>query len=263
MPTDPGKELDTVQRRQGEGRRPGQSGVAMIAGAGDGLGIALARACLDAGFSVHVVGRSLSRLQQRMTTLAGAGDRLACHQADLRDPFAVDALFKQVSALHGAPDLVVFNAGAQYRKPFIDITPEMFEQVWKLSCYAGFLVGQAAARAMLPRQSGSIIFSGATASIRGASAFAAFSSAKFGLRAVAQSMARELGPKGLHVANVVIDGVIDMPRTHERFPDLRASTTEDGLMQTADIAQAYLSLHHQPRNAWSHEIDLRPWCEKF
>jgi NAD(P)-dependent dehydrogenase (short-subunit alcohol dehydrogenase family) len=116
---------------------------------------------------------------------------------------------------------------------------------------------------MLPRQSGSIIFSGATASIRGGSEFAAFSAAKFGLRALAQSMARELGPKGLHVANVVIDGVIDMPRTHERFPGLRGSTPEDGLMQTADIAQAYLSLHRQPRSAWSHEVDLRPWCERF
>jgi NAD(P)-dependent dehydrogenase (short-subunit alcohol dehydrogenase family) len=160
MSTEPGKKLDTSLRRQGDVR-----------------GIALARACLDAGFTVHVAGCALPGLQQGMTTLAGTNDRLACQQPDQRDPFAVNAL-------HGAPDLVASNAGVQYRKPFIDIASELFEQVWKLSCYAGFLVGQAAARPMLPRQNSSIIFSGATASILGASAFA---SAIFGLRAVAAS----------------------------------------------------------------------------
>ncbi len=182
MSTDPGKKLDTVPRRQGEWRRPGQSDVPMIASAGDGQGIALALASLAAGFTLLVVGRSLQRLQQRMTTLAGAGDRLACHQADLRDPFAVDALSKQVNALHGVPDLVVFNAGDRYRKPFTRTACRQHRVRWSYR----------------------------------------------------------------HAA------------THECFPDLRTSTMEDGLMLTSEIAQTYLSMHHQPRNASSHDIDLRP-----
>lgn len=238
-------------------------GIALIAGAGDGIGVALARRCLSDGFVVNVVARSLERLESRMAPLEAPADRLVCHETDLRSEAAITALFDRVQREHGAPDLVVFNAGAQYRKPFAETPAEMFEKVWRLSCYAGFLVGQAAARAMLARGQGTIIFTGATASLRGGSQFAAFAAAKFGLRAVAQSMAREFGPRGLHVASVIVDGAIDMPRIHQLFPNLAATTPPDGLLDPSAIADAYLALHRQQRSAWSHEVDLRPWCEKF
>ena len=139
----------------------------------------------------------------------------------------------------------------------------MFEDVWRLGCYAGFLVGREAARHMVVRGQGTILFTGATASVRGAANFAAFAMAKGGLRQLAQSMARELGPSGIHVASVIIDGMIDSPRVRERFPERVAQLGEDGMLHPADIAEAYLQLHEQPRSAWSFEVDLRPSMEKF
>jgi NAD(P)-dependent dehydrogenase (short-subunit alcohol dehydrogenase family) len=140
---------------------------------------------------------------------------------------------------------------------------EMFEQVWRLSCFAGFLVGREAARHMTPRNRGSILFTGATASVRGAAHFGAFAAAKGGLRQVAQSMARELGPQGIHVGHVIVDGLIDSPRVRERFPERVAAAGEDGMLKPDEIAESYLQLHEQARSAWTFELDLRPWKEKF
>jgi NAD(P)-dependent dehydrogenase (short-subunit alcohol dehydrogenase family) len=159
--------------------------------------------------------------------------------------------------------VAVFNTGANYRASILDTPSDMFEKVWRLGCYAGFIVGREAARHMTPRGHGTIIFTGATASLRGSAQFAAFAAAKGGLRQVAQSMARELGPKGIHVASVIIDGMIDSPRVRERFPERVAQLPEDGMLKPADIAELYWQLHQQPRSAWTFEVDLRPYAERF
>lgn len=237
--------------------------VALIAGAGEGLGTALAKACADAGFATVLVARSRERLERVAASINDAGGTAVAKTVDLRDESGVVALFDEVEAELGAPDFVVFNAGAQYRQSILDTRADMFEKVWRLSCFGGFLVGREAARRMTPRGSGTVIFTGATASMRGGANFAAFAAAKFGLRALAQSMARELGPKGVHVAHVVIDGAIDMPRIHKLLPDLAASKPKDGILAPEDIAQSYLALHRQPRSAWTFELDLRPWAETF
>ncbi|TDI55877.1 MAG: SDR family NAD(P)-dependent oxidoreductase [Alphaproteobacteria bacterium] len=239
-------------------------GVVLVAGVGGGLGFGICRRFAAAGYDVALV----SRKQERLELLAGrinedgAGRAHVC-PADVRDEDTVEELFDRVEAAHGPIVAAVFNAGAQYRQPFLDTRADLFEKVWRLGCYAGFLVGRAAARRMLPRGEGSILFTGATASIRGAEEFAAFAASKSGLRAMAQSMAREFGPKGIHVAHVVIDGLIDTPVIRERFAAQIASLPADGALSPEAIGQAYVDLHHQNRSAWSFEIDLRPWSEKF
>jgi NAD(P)-dependent dehydrogenase (short-subunit alcohol dehydrogenase family) len=175
----------------------------------------------------------------------------------------VAKLFDDVEAEIGPIEVAVFNTGANYRASILDTPADMFDKVWRLGCYAGFLVGREAARHMVPRGRGTILFTGATASVRGSAQFAAFASAKGGLRQVAQSMARELGPKGIHVASVIIDGMIDSQRVRERFPERVAQLPEDGMLKPADIAELYFEIHRQPRSAWTFEADLRPYAEKF
>ena len=175
----------------------------------------------------------------------------------------MEKLFDDVEAEVGTISVAVFNAGANYRNSILDTPADMFEKIWRLGCYAGFLIGREAARHMVPRGHGTIIFTGATASLRGSSQFAAFAAAKGGVRLVAQSIARELGPKGIHVASVIIDGMIDSPRVRERFPERVAHLPEDGMLKPADIAEVYFQIHQQPRSAWAFEVDLRPWAEKF
>jgi NAD(P)-dependent dehydrogenase (short-subunit alcohol dehydrogenase family) len=238
--------------------------VVLVAGVGGGLGFGICRRFAAAGYDVAMV----SRKQERLEALAqginedGNGRAHVC-PAEIRDEDTVEALFDQVEATHGPIKAAVFNTGAQYRQPFLDIPADLFEKVWRLGCYAGFLVGRAAARRMVPRGEGSILFTGATASVRGGAEFSAFAASKFGLRAMAQSMARELGPEGIHVAHVVVDGLIDTPVIRERFADVIAALPEDGALSPEAIGQAYVDLHHQHRSAWSLEIDLRPWSEKF
>jgi NAD(P)-dependent dehydrogenase (short-subunit alcohol dehydrogenase family) len=159
--------------------------------------------------------------------------------------------------------IAVFNAGANFRSSILDTPAEMFEKIWRLGCYAGFLFGREAARRMMPRGRGTILFTGATASMRGSAQFAAFAAAKGGLRQVAQSMARELGPRNIHVAHVVIDGVIDNRRSRERMADYVKSLPADGLLATDAIAELFWQIHVQPRSAWTFEADLRPWAERF
>jgi NAD(P)-dependent dehydrogenase (short-subunit alcohol dehydrogenase family) len=239
------------------------SHVALIAGVGDGLGGAIARRFAKAGYSTVLVARSMDRLSRIAGEIEAAGGRGIAYAADIRDEQAVSKLFDDVEAQVGPISCAVFNAGANYRNSILDTPAEMFENVWRLACMAGFLVGREAARHMTPRGRGSVLFTGATASLRGAASFAAFAAAKGGLRQLAQSMARELGPKGIHVAHVVIDGLIDSPRIRERFPDRVTAAGEDGMLKTAEIAEAYWQLHEQPKSTWSFEVDLRPWKEKF
>ncbi len=239
-------------------------GVALVAGVGGGLGFGICRRFAAAGYDVAMVSRKQERLEPLAERINrdGNGRALVC-PADVRDEATVEALFDQVESAHGPIAAAVFNTGAQYRQNFLDIPADLFEKVWRLGCYAGFLVGRAAARRMVPRGEGSILFTGATASIRGAAEFAGFAASKSGLRAMAQSMAREFGPQGIHVAHVVVDGLIDSPVIRERFADVIAALPEDGALSPEAIGQAYVDLHHQNRSAWSFEIDLRPWSEKF
>ena len=239
-------------------------GIALVAGVGGGLGFGICRRFAAAGYDVAMVSRKQERLEPLAIRINQDGNgRAHVCPADVRDEDSVEELFDRVEAAHGPIAAAVFNTGAQYRKPFIDTRADLFEKVWRLGCYAGFLVGRAAARRMLPRGEGSILFTGATASIRGGAEFAAFTASKSGLRAMAQSMARELGPQGIHVAHVVIDGLIDSPVIRERFAAQIASLPADGALSPEAIGQAYVDLHHQNRSAWSFEIDLRPWAEKF
>ena len=171
-------------------------------------------------------------------------------------------LFERVQAEFGTPQLVVYNAGAFVRKGVLDTTAEEFERCWRVGCLGGFLVGREAARAMLARNAehkGTIIFTGATASLRGGALFHNLAVGKFGLRALSQSMARELQPQGIHVAHVVIDGQIDS----ERPGHSAAERGKDTVLDPAAIAETYYQLHRQPRSAWSLEVDLRPYVEKF
>lgn len=231
--------------------------IALVGGAGVGLGAALGRRFAAAGFRTCLASRSLDRLEQLVQPFNGLAE-----PCDLREENEVVALFDRLER-QGPVQVAVFNAGANWRGSILDTPADLFEQVWRLACYAGFLFGREAARRMVPRGRGTILFTGATASVRGSAQFAAFAAAKGGLRQVAQSMARELGPKGIHVAHVVVDGLIDNPRTRERIGDRVKELPEDGMMATDAIAETFFQLHAQPRNAWTFEADLRPWAEKF
>ena len=218
--------------------------IALIGGAGEGLGAALGRRFERGGLDVVLSSRTTGE------------------KADLRVESEVVALFDRVEQ-RGPVEVAIFNAGANFRASIVDTPAEMFEKVWRLGCYAGFLFGREAARRMLARGKGAILFTGATASIRGSAHFAAFAAAKGGLRQVAQAMARELGPKNIHVAHVVIDGMIDNRRTRERMADRVKDLPAEGMLATDAIAELFWQLHAQPRSAWTFEADLRPWAEKF
>jgi NAD(P)-dependent dehydrogenase (short-subunit alcohol dehydrogenase family) len=225
--------------------------VAAIVGAGEGLGYALGKRFAAAGFEVALVARNAERIERLAEAIVETGGEAVALPADARDERAVVRLFDTLENEHGPVEVTVFNAGAWYRSPIAELPADLFEEVWRAGCYAGFLVGREAARRMTPRGKGTILFTGATASVRGGANFAAFAAAKHGLRALAQSMARELGPKGVHVAHVVVDGRIEA-----------GSEDDKGLAPDA-IAETYYRLHTQSRSAWTFEADLRPWAEKF
>jgi NAD(P)-dependent dehydrogenase (short-subunit alcohol dehydrogenase family) len=232
-------------------------GVAVIAGAGPGLGWALAKCFSREGLQVVCAARSSDRLRALATR--DRLDAVQFHECDVAEAGDVARLFARTNEDLGAPTLVVFNAGTFERGNVLDIRPDDFERCWRVGCFGGLLVGQAAARLMVPRASGTIIFTGATASLRGGAGFANLAVPKFGLRALAQSMARELGPKGIHVAHVIIDGQI----ASERYEHLAAERGADSLLAPDMIAESYWTLHRQHRSAWTHEMDLRPWVERF
>ena len=231
------------------------SEIAVVVGVGSGLGWALTERFAQAGMQVVAAARNPAKLNAAMKT--GANVRLkAC---DAAQATSVANLFASVEKELGRPNVVVFNAGTFMRGEILDLTPESFEQCWRVGCFGGFLVGQAAARLMVAAGAGTIIFTGATASLRGSAGFANLAVPKFGLRALAQSMARELGPKGVHVAHVIIDGQIES----ERNRDLVEERARAAFLPPSAIAESYYQLHLQPRGAWTHELDLRPWVEKF
>jgi NAD(P)-dependent dehydrogenase (short-subunit alcohol dehydrogenase family) len=221
---------------------------AIVIGVGPGLGAALVEKCAREGMKVSAGARDRDRLRTLLDE-RGLKDVPAL-RCDVTDAASVGDLFADAIKAGGAPDLVIFNASGYARGSILELTPGQLEAAWRVGCLGGFQVGQAAAKAMVPAGRGTILFTGATASLRGSANFAPFAIAKFGLRALAQSMARELGPKGIHVAHVVIDGQIGV-------------TDGDAKLNPADIAEAYWSLYRQSRSAWTLEADLRTWVEKF
>ena len=238
------------------------SETAVIVGAGPGLGAALAQRFARAEMNVAMAARDVARIEALASEFSGIVHRTIAISCDATREDEVKALFRRVDAELGAPGLVVYNAGAFVRKGVLDTTAEEFERCWRVGCLGGFLVGREAARAMLARNAehkGTIIFTGATASLRGGAWFHNLAVGKFGLRALAQSMAREFQPQGIHVAHVVIDGQIASER-----PGYRAAERgKDAVLDPAAIAETYYQLHQQARSAWSFEVDLRPYCEKF
>ena len=230
---------------------------AIVFGVGPGLGWALARRFVTENMQVAAVARDKSKLESMIE--AGRCDGVRPYAADVSKAEDVLRVFDGLDRDLGEPDLVVFNAGAFQKSNVLDIDPADFERCWRIGCLGGLLVGQAAARRMVKRGHGTIIFTGATAALRGSAGFANLAVPKFGLRALAQSMARELGPQGIHIGFVIIDGQIDS----ERYRHLIGERGEDSLLAPDAIAELYLQLHRQPRSAWSHEIDVRPWSEKF
>lgn len=237
-------------------------GSVIIIGAGPGLGSSLARKFAKEGYHVFVVRRErhseeLNSLCDEIKEFGGSATAIP---SDAREEEQVISLFSEV-AKSGPIDCVVFNIGANVFFSIEETTSRVFRKIWEMGTFAGFLVGREAAKHM--KDKGTIIFTGATASMRGGSGFAAFSSAKFGLRAVAQSLARELGPKGIHVAHTIIDGAIDHPWIKENFPDIYKLKEVDGILNPDHIAEAYYNLHLQEKTAWTHELDLRPYMEKF
>jgi NAD(P)-dependent dehydrogenase (short-subunit alcohol dehydrogenase family) len=225
--------------------------VALIFGVGPGLGLSVARRCAAAGMPVGIVARSGERTAQWAGELSTAGTPVRGYACDVTREADVEAIFARSLSDLGSPRLVVYNAGVYRPGKVTDISAEDFERCWRVGCFGGFLVGRAAARAMLAQTGGTIIFTGATASLRGGAGFANLAVGKFGLRAVAQSMARELGARGIHVAHVIVDGQIG------------SGDGADAKLEPDAIAENYLALHRQHRSAWTQELDLRPWVEKF
>ena len=228
---------------------------AVVVGVGPGLGLALVKAFASEGYTVFAAAREASELEELS---ALRGKRVIPVDIDATNSAQVDELFER--AEKKAPVAVtIFNAGTFVRTTVVDTDPEVFERCWRVGCFGGFLVGRAAARLMTKRGAGTILFTGATAALRGGAGFVNLASPKFALRAVAQSMARELGPQGIHVAHVIIDGQIHAAR----YADLLSERGADSLLEPDAIAQTYVALHRQHRSAWTQELDLRPWTEKF
>jgi NAD(P)-dependent dehydrogenase (short-subunit alcohol dehydrogenase family) len=232
-------------------------------GASAGLGAALARRFAREGLHVFVAARDARRIEALANELRAAGGAATAVATDATQPGDIARLFDAASAVAEAPELVAYNAGNAHISPLLEVGDAAFESVWRLACFGGFVTGREAARRMLPRGRGSILFTGATASLRARPPFTAFASAKAALRAVAHGMAREFGPQGLHVAHVVIDGAIDGEQLNRRVPQLKERLGADGMLAPDAIAEAYWQLHVQPRSAWTLELDLRPYKESF
>lgn len=240
-------------------------GAALIVGAGDATGGAIAKAFARDGLTACITrrARNLDSLNGLVAEIEAAGGTARAFGVDAREEEATIALVDQIEAEVGPLEVCVFNIGANVRFGITETTSRVYQKVWEMAAYSGFLAGREAARVMRPRGRGTIIFTGATAGVRGREGFSAFSGAKHALRALAQSMARELGPQGIHVAHVVVDGAIDSQFIRENLPDADDRRARDGLLVPDEIAKNYVWLHHQHRSAWTHEMDLRPWCESW
>lgn len=239
------------------------SRVALVVGAGPGLGGAVARRFAREGYVACVVRRKGDELDPLCAEIRAQGGQALAFGVDARDEDDLVGLFERIEGEVGPVEVAVHNVGANVSFPIREMTARVYSKVWQMACFSGFLVGREAARRMVPRGSGTILFTGATASLRGRSGMAAFAGAKHALRALAQSMARELGPEGIHVAHVIVDGAIDMPWIRENFPQIVEERGEEALLNPDAIAESYWQLHTQPRSAWTHELDLRPHVEPW
>lgn len=237
--------------------------VALIVGAGDGIGMAIMRKFAQEGLIVCGArrnGEKLTPLIEELNTKRLIAHAFSC---DARKEDAVIDLFAHIEKEIGIIEVVIFNVGANVPMKLLETDTRKFYKIWEMACYAGFLTGREAARYMIKRQRGTILFSGATASVRGSAGFAAFASAKHGLRALAHSMARELGPQNIHVAHVIIDGAVDTLWIRQNHPDYETLKIKQGIIEPADLAENYVTLYKQPKTTWTLELDIRPWSEKF
>lgn len=232
-------------------------------GASRGLGAALCRRFAREGLHVVAAGRTEEKLSVVVRDLEAAGGRGSFAVGDATKSEDVGLFFDAAERAGGVPELVVYNVGNNRLAKIVEMSDAFFEEAWRTSCFGGFLAGREAARRMVPASGGTLLFTGATASLRARPPFTAFASAKAGLRAVAHAMARELGSEGLHVAHIVIDGVIDGEQVNRRMPQIKERLGTEGMLQPDDIADAYWMLHRQPRSTWTLELDLRPDRESF
>lgn len=237
----------------------------IVIGAGDATGSAIAQRFAQGGYDVAMVRRprNIETLEKKVAELNAKGLKAHAYGVDARDEDAIIALFKNVEQDIAPIGVTVFNIGANVFFPITETTAQVYRKVWEMAAYAGFLCGREAAQYMKKQGEGTIIFTGATASIRGGAGFAAFASAKFALRALAQSMARELAPQNIHVIHSIIDGAIDTKWIAKNFPERYTLKKIDGILNPNDIAEVYYQTHKQNRTAWTHELDLRPYMEKF
>ncbi|MFB6347824.1 MAG: SDR family NAD(P)-dependent oxidoreductase [bacterium] len=232
---------------------------AVVVGAGPGLGQSLVQRFLDEGYSTGMIARTQDTLKSVREITATGDSRLKAYRCDATDEEAVASTFDSIKTDLGNVDVLIYNAGAFEYGGILDLDPGQFEDFWKANCFGGFLTAQSVLPDMVEKGEGTIIFTGATASLRGSENFAGLAVGKFGLRALAQSMAREFGPEGIHVAHVIIDGQIDIPKNREEYPD-RAEHT---FLDPDEIAESYWQLHQQDSSAWTLELDLRPHVVEF
>ncbi|WP_028204195.1 SDR family oxidoreductase [Paraburkholderia nodosa] len=240
-----------------------QKKAVLVIGAGDATGGAIARRFAREGYIACVTRRNADKLAPLVAQIEAEGGEAHAFGSDARKEEDMIALFADIETRIAPIEVAIFNIGANVRFGITETTARVYHKVWEMACFAGFLMGREAAKVMLPRERGSIFFTGATASLRGREGFAAFSGAKHALRALAQSMARELGPQGIHVGQIIVDGAIDTEFIRENFPERYKLKERDGILNPEHIADAYWTLHQQPRDAWTHELDLRPWLEPW
>lgn len=236
---------------------------ALIIGAGDSTGGAIAKRFAKGGLIACATRRSAEKLQPLIDEIHASGGQAYGFGSDARKEEEVVKLVDDIERDIAPIEVMVFNIGANVPSSILDETARKYFKIWEMACFSGFLVGREVAKRMVSRERGTIIFTGATAGLRGSANFAAFAGAKHALRALAQSMARELGPKNIHVAHVVVDGAIDTAFIRDTFPERYALKDKDGILNPDHIAENYWHLHTQPRDAWTHELDLRPWMERW
>jgi len=238
---------------------------ALIIGVGheQGVGAAVARRFAREGFDVTVFGRNEGKLATAEESLKKINPSARAVVGDVTDESTVRQLVAEADRADAPLEVAVFNAGGNWPKAYLDMDAEFLEEMWRVNALSGFLFSKAVVEAMLPRERGTLIFTGASGSLRGKAMFGGFAQGKAALRALAQSCAREFGPKGLHVAHVVIDGAVDGNRINTLIPDLKDALGDDGLLSPDGIAENYWHIHQQPRSAWTHELDVRPWGESW
>lgn len=237
--------------------------IALVVGAGNATGGSVAKRFAREGFTVCVTRRNREKLDPLVSEIKGDGGKVHAFGSDTRREEQVESLIKYIESEIGPIEVAVYNVGGNVRFGILETTSRVYRKVWEMTCFGGFLTGREVAKFMANRERGTIIFTGATASLRGADGYAAFAGGKHALRALAQSMARELGPRGIHVAHVVIDGAIDTEWIAEMFPERYKLKDQNGILNPDHIADVYWQIYCQPRSTWTFEMDLRPWMEKF